>query len=119
MTLSTRVLLLVGLFAAPLIAQEPKSAEQPKPAEQAKPTAQPKPAEQQKPAEQPKPAEPKPTEQQKTPRVVTVGEVTIVGRVQKPVAAVDVSRIPPKLQLGELHQPFWDRIERALYDDPF
>ncbi|MBX3182113.1 MAG: hypothetical protein KIT72_10345 [Polyangiaceae bacterium] len=52
-------------------------------------------------------------------RVVTISEVTIVGRVQKPIAAVDVSRIQPKLTLAELRQPFLDRIEEALYRDPF
>lgn len=52
-------------------------------------------------------------------RVVTISEVTIVGRVQKPIAAVDVSRIQPKLTLAELRQPFLDRIEKALYSDPF
>ena len=52
-------------------------------------------------------------------RVVTISEVTIVGRVQKPIAAVDVSRIQPKLTLAELRQPFLDRIEKAVYKDPF
>lgn len=56
---------------------------------------------------------------QKKPRVVTISEVTIVGRVQKPIAAVDVSRIQPKLTLAELRQPFLDRIEKAVYHDPF
>ncbi len=52
-------------------------------------------------------------------RVVTITEVTIVGRVQKPIAAVDVSRIQPRLTLAELKQPFSDRIEKALYRAPF
>jgi hypothetical protein len=52
-------------------------------------------------------------------RVVTISEVTIVGRVQKPIAAVDVSRIQPKLTLAELRQPFIDRIEKALLREPF
>jgi hypothetical protein len=52
-------------------------------------------------------------------RVVTISEVTIVGRVQKPIAAVDVSRIQPKLTLAELRQPFLERIERAISRDPF
>lgn len=52
-------------------------------------------------------------------RVVTISEVTIVGRVQKPIAAVDVSRIQPKLTLAELRQSFTDKIERALYRAPF
>lgn len=62
---------------------------------------------------------PAPASAQKKPRVVTISEVTIVGRVQKPIAAVDVSRIQPKLTLAELRQPFLDRIEKAVYNDPF
>ncbi|MFO7178951.1 MAG: hypothetical protein DIU78_009655 [Pseudomonadota bacterium] len=57
--------------------------------------------------------------QQRRGRVITISEVTIVGRVQKPIAAVDVSRIQPKLTLGELRQPFLDRIEKAISRDPF
>lgn len=60
-----------------------------------------------------------PAEAQKASRVVTIAEVTIVGRIQKPIAAVDVARIQPKLTLAELRQPFLDRIEKALRDDPF
>jgi hypothetical protein len=56
---------------------------------------------------------------QKKNRVVTISEITIVGRIQKPIAAVDVSRIQPKLTLAELRQPFVDRIEKALYREPF
>lgn len=56
---------------------------------------------------------------QKKSRVITISEVTIVGRVQKPIAAVDVSRIQPKLTLAELKQPFIGRIEKALSRDPF
>lgn len=52
-------------------------------------------------------------------RVVTISEVTIVGRIQKPIAAVDVSRIQPKLTLAELHQPFIQRVEAAIYGVPF
>ena len=58
-------------------------------------------------------------QQEKKGRVVTISEVTIVGRVQKPIAAVDVSRIQPKLTLAELKKPFLDRIEKAISSDPF
>jgi hypothetical protein len=51
--------------------------------------------------------------------VITLAEVTITGRIQKPIAAVDVARIAPKLTLAELRQPFLDRIEQAIYKDPF
>jgi hypothetical protein len=51
--------------------------------------------------------------------VLQVGEITIVGRVQKPIAAVDVAKIEPKLTLAELRQPFLDRIEEAVRRDPF
>lgn len=56
---------------------------------------------------------------QKKGRVVTISEVTIVGRVQKPIASVDVSRIEPRLTLSELRQPFLDRIAKAIQHDPF
>ncbi|HEY5961650.1 MAG TPA: hypothetical protein VIV60_34055 [Polyangiaceae bacterium] len=56
---------------------------------------------------------------QKKSRVVTISEVTIVGRVQKPIAAVDVSRIQPRLTLGEMRQPFLKRIEDAVRKEPF
>ena len=52
-------------------------------------------------------------------RVVTISEVTIVGRIQKPIAAVDVSRIQPKLTLAELRQPFLQKIEEAIFRSPF
>jgi hypothetical protein len=51
--------------------------------------------------------------------VITLAEVTIVGRIQKPIAAVDVNRIQPKLTLQELRQPFLDKIEKAIYQEPF
>lgn len=60
-----------------------------------------------------------PAAAQKKTRVITISEVTIVGRVQKPIAAVDVSRIQPKLTLAELKQPFVDRIEKSISHDPF
>lgn len=51
--------------------------------------------------------------------VIELNEITITGRVQKPVAAVDISRLSPKLSLTELRQPFLDQVEQALYRDPF
>jgi len=63
------------------------------------------------------PAQPKPAKAQQG--VLQVGEITIVGRVQKPIAAVDVAKIQPKLTLAELRQPFLDRIEEAVHKDPF
>ena len=57
--------------------------------------------------------------QQNKGGVITINEVTIVGRVQKPVASVDVSKIQAKLTLAELRQPFLDRIEEAAKKDPF
>lgn len=50
---------------------------------------------------------------------ILLAEVTITGRIQKPIAALDVSRIQPKLTLAELRQPFLERIEKAIYSDPF
>jgi hypothetical protein len=54
-----------------------------------------------------------------TKGVITLAEVTIVGRIQKPIASVDVNRIQPKLTLQELRQPFLDKIEQAVFQDPF
>jgi hypothetical protein len=51
--------------------------------------------------------------------VLQVGEITIVGRIQKPVAAVDVATIQVKITLTELRQPFLDRIEEAVHKEPF
>jgi len=64
-----------------------------------------------------------PSPAQKAPKqpqgVLQIGEITIVGRVQKPIAAVDVAKIQPKLTLAELRQPFLDRIEEAAFREPF
>jgi hypothetical protein len=60
-----------------------------------------------------------PRDAQAQGKVITISEVTIVGRVQKPIAAVDVSRIQPQMTLAELRQPFLDRIEKAIYRAPF
>ncbi len=51
--------------------------------------------------------------------VLQVGEITIVGRVQKPVAAAIVGKIELRLTLAELKQPFLGRIEAAVRKDPF
>lgn len=52
-------------------------------------------------------------------RTITLTEVTIVGRVQLPIASVDVNKIQPKLTLAELKQPFLKRIEEATMSEPF
>ena len=51
--------------------------------------------------------------------VITLNEIEIVGRVQKPIESVDVGMIPVKLTLAEMRQPFLDRIEGAVQHDPF
>ncbi len=61
-----------------------------------------------------------PTGKKRTPRgVITLAEVTITGRIQKPIAAVDVTRLRPELTLSELAQPFLARIGKAIFKDPF
>ena len=61
-----------------------------------------------------------PASAQKKGNVITIGEVTIVGRVQKPIASVDVSKIPVKLTLAlSWKQPFLDRIDEVVRHDPF
>jgi len=60
-----------------------------------------------------------PKSKARAPRgVITLAEVTITGRIQKPIAAVDVARIRPKLTLSELRQPFVERIKQSIYADP-
>jgi hypothetical protein len=56
---------------------------------------------------------------EKPERVVTISEVTIVGRVEKPIAAVDVSRLQPKLTLSQMKTTFLELIEKAVHKDPF
>jgi hypothetical protein len=51
--------------------------------------------------------------------VITLAEVTITGRIQKPIAAVDVARIRPKLSLSKLSQPFLERIGSVIFEEPF
>lgn len=58
-------------------------------------------------------------QKKKEGRVITLGEVTIVGRVQRPIAAVDVARIRPQITLSELRQSFLGRIEDASFKEPF
>ena len=52
------------------------------------------------------------------------GEITLDGLIitlkpPRPVAAVDVARLTPKLTLAELRQPLIERIEAATEKDPF
>jgi len=54
-----------------------------------------------------------------TKGLITLADITIVGRVQKPVAAIDVAKIRPKVALAEMRQPFVDRIEESVYKEPF
>jgi hypothetical protein len=61
--------------------------------------------------------------QAKKPRaprgVITLETVTIKGRLQQPIAAIDVTRLRPRLTLSELRQPFVDRIGKSVYGQPF
>jgi hypothetical protein len=51
--------------------------------------------------------------------VVVLRTVKISGRVQTPLASVEVSRVEPKLTLSELRPSFADRIGRAIARDPY
>jgi hypothetical protein len=51
--------------------------------------------------------------------VVNLPTVKVSGRVQTPLASVEVSRAEPKLTLSELRPTFADRIDRALAHDPY
>lgn len=50
---------------------------------------------------------------------ITTRVVEIVGRVQRPVASVEVSKARAKVVLTELRQPFIARTEEATQHDPF
>ena len=51
--------------------------------------------------------------------VFTLPAITITGRIQKPLATVEVARIEPAVALRELRRPFTDRIEHAVTRDPY
>jgi hypothetical protein len=50
---------------------------------------------------------------------VTLDDLVIIGRIQKPLATVEISRVPPKLTLTELKQTFTVEIEHAATRDPY
>ena len=52
-------------------------------------------------------------------RVIEVRETTVIGRVQKPVAAQEIGKMPTRLQSGEPKKSFLDRIEGATASAPF
>jgi len=51
--------------------------------------------------------------------VVLLPPVKVVGRIQTPLAAVEINRVEPKLTLSELRPTFADRIGRATSRDPY
>ena len=51
--------------------------------------------------------------------VVRLNTVKVSGRVQTPLASVEVARLEPKLTLSELRPSFADRIGRAIARDPY
>lgn len=53
------------------------------------------------------------------PHVVVLNTVKISGRIQTPLAAVEITRLEPKLTLSELRPTFTDRISRAVAHDPY
>ena len=52
-------------------------------------------------------------------RVVRLPTFEIVGRVQKPMAAIEIGRVEPKITLTEIRQPFVRRIGQAVARDPY
>jgi hypothetical protein len=46
-------------------------------------------------------------------------DIIIKLKPPRPLAAVDVSRLAPKLTLAELQQPLIGRIEEAIEKEPF
>ena len=51
--------------------------------------------------------------------VVMVRETTVVGRIQKPVAAQEIGKLPTRLQSGDPKRSFLERIEGATASAPF
>src|SRR5262245_31302201 len=49
----------------------------------------------------------------------TLPPITIVGRIQRPIAAVDVNRVPPTLPTVQQKPPSVEAIARAVGADPF
>ena len=45
--------------------------------------------------------------------------IIISGRVQKPLATVEVARVEPKLTLADVRRSFTERIERPVAHDPY
>jgi hypothetical protein len=45
--------------------------------------------------------------------------VKITSRVPRPMAAIDVVRVAPKLGVADLRKPVADRIEQVIATDPF
>ncbi|MCL2825100.1 MAG: hypothetical protein FWD57_14010 [Polyangiaceae bacterium] len=58
-------------------------------------------------------------QKQQQNRVITLNEVTIVGRVQRPIAAVDVAKIRPRITLSEVRHSTVPKIEEVITKDPF
>ena len=52
-------------------------------------------------------------------RIIELKTVKISGRVQTPLASVEINRIEPKLTLSELRPSFTDRIGGAMTRDPY
>jgi hypothetical protein len=57
--------------------------------------------------------------EQPRPRIIELKTVKISGRVQTPLASVEVNRVEPKLTLSELRPSFTDRIGGAMTRDPY
>ena len=51
--------------------------------------------------------------------IIVLKTVKISGRVQTPLASVEVNRVEPKLTLSELRPSFTDRIGGAMTRDPY
>jgi hypothetical protein len=49
----------------------------------------------------------------------TLPPVTIVGRIQRPIATVDVNRVRPALVTAELKAPSFEAIAKSVSSDPF
>jgi hypothetical protein len=52
-------------------------------------------------------------------RTIRIKEFVIVGRLPRPMAVMDASKVQPHLTAGDLKQDFSGRIELATENEPF
>lgn len=52
-------------------------------------------------------------------KVIKLGEYKIYGRVARPMAVTEVTKLPVQTTVTELKQPLVQRVEQAVQSNPF